>query len=123
MDVFALLALLLAVVGIYGVSAYAVVQRRHEIGLRMALGATQGIVLREVIGQGLRLTAIGIVVGLIGAVAISSLLKSLLVGVSATDPVTLLTVAALLALVASVACYIPAQRAARIDPAIALRQD
>jgi putative ABC transport system permease protein len=123
MGAFALVALLLAIVGIYGVNAYAVEQRRNEIGLRMALGATPGQVLGEILKQGLRLTAIGIAVGLAGAVAIASLLKSVLVGVSATDPMTLGGVALLLALVAATACYIPARRATHIDPAIALRQE
>jgi ABC-type antimicrobial peptide transport system permease subunit len=89
----------------------------------MALGATPGQVLGEILKQGLRLTAIGIAVGLAGAVAIASLLKSVLVGVSATDPMTLGGVALLLALVAATACYIPARRATHIDPAIALRQE
>jgi putative ABC transport system permease protein len=123
MGAFALVALLLAIVGIYGVNAYSVEQRRNEIGLRMALGATPGQVLREILTQGMRLTAIGIAVGLAGAVAIASLLKSVLVGVSATDPMTLSGVALLLALVAATACYIPARRATHIDPAIALRQE
>jgi putative ABC transport system permease protein len=123
MGAFALVALLLAIVGIYGVNAYAVEQRRNEIGLRMALGATPGQVLGEILKQGMRLTAIGIAIGLAGAVAIASLLKSVLVGVSATDPMTLGGVALLLALVAATACYIPARRATHIDPAIALRQE
>jgi putative ABC transport system permease protein len=123
MGAFAALALLLAMVGIYGINAYAVAQRRHEIGLRMALGATPGAVLRDTIGQGMRLTAIGIVVGLIGAVSIGSLLKSVLVGVSATDPVVLGGVSVVLAIVAALACYVPARRATHIDPAIALREE
>ncbi len=121
MGAFAGLALLLALVGIYGVNAYAVSQRRHEIGLRMALGATPGNVLREAIGQGIKLTALGILVGVGGSLAIASLLKSVLVGVSATDPVTLGGVAMAMAVVAALACYIPARRATQIDPAIALR--
>lgn len=123
MGSFALLALLLAVVGIYSVNAYAVTQRRHEIGVRLALGASQGAVLRQIIGQGMRPAAIGIGAGIVGAIAVASLLKSVLVGVSATDPVTLVGVAALLAAVAAVACYIPARKAARIDPAEALRPE
>ncbi len=119
---FALLALVLPIVGIYGVNSYAVAQRRHEIGVRMALGATPGNVLGEILTQGMRLTAIGIVVGLAGALAVASALKSVLVGISATDPITLAAVSLLLALVAGVACYVPARRATRIDPAIALRQ-
>ena len=121
MGSFALTALILAAVGIYGVNAYAVVQRTNEIGVRMALGASPAVVLGEMIGHGMRLTAIGIGVGLAGAVATGSLLKSVLVGVSATDPITLLGVAFLLALVAAAACYFPARRATQIDPAIALR--
>jgi len=121
MGAFAALALLLAVVGIYGVNAYSVSQRRHEIGVRMALGATPGIVLREMIGQGMTLTIIGILTGICGSIAIASLLKSVLVGVSATDPMTLGGVAVAMALVAALACYVPARRATRIDPAIALR--
>jgi putative ABC transport system permease protein len=104
------------------VNAYAVTQRQHEIGVRMALGASPGAVLRAIVAQGMRMTALGIMVGLIGAVAIGSLLKSVLVGVSATDPVTLGGVAVLLAIVGTAACYIPARRATTIDPAIALRQ-
>jgi len=111
------------VVGIYGNNAYADEQRRHEIGLRMALGATPGAVLRDTIGQGMRLTAIGIAVGLAGAIAMGSVLKSVLVGVNATDPLTLAGVSIVLAMVAALACYIPARRATRIDPAIALREE
>lgn len=123
MGAFAGLALVLAVVGIYGVNANAVAQRRHEIGLRMALGASTARVLRETIGQGLKLTVYGIALGLAGAWAAASVLRSVLVGVSATDPLTLGAVALFLTLAAAAACYIPAHRAARIDPAIALRQD
>jgi putative ABC transport system permease protein len=121
MAAFALLALILAIVGIYGVNSYAVAQRRHEIGVRMALGATPSNVLGEILIQGLRLTGIGIVIGLAGALAVASALRTVLVGVSATDPITLAGVSLLLALVAGVACYIPARRATRIDPAVALR--
>jgi putative ABC transport system permease protein len=122
MGAFAAVALLLAVVGIYGVNAYAVTQRRHEIGVRMALGATSGDVLRATVAQGMRMTAVGIVVGLIGAAAVGSMLKSVLVGVSGTDPLTLAGVAILLALVGAAASYIPARRATKIDPAVALRE-
>lgn len=123
MGAFGGLALVLAVVGIYGVNAQAVAQRRHEIGLRMALGATPARVLRETIGEGLKLTAWGLALGVAGALAAASLLRSVLVGVSATDPLTLAAVALFLALTAAAACYIPAHRATRIDPATALRQD
>jgi predicted permease len=123
MAFFAGLAVMLAVVGIYGVNAYAVSQRRHEIGLRMALGATPGRVLRDTITDGLKLAAGGIVAGVAGALAIASSLKSVLVGISATDPATLAGAGLLLAAVAAIACYIPARKATRIDPAVALRQD
>jgi len=123
MEAFAGLALILAVVGIYGVNAHAVAQRRHEIGLRMALGATPGRVLRDTVGEGLKLAAYGIAAGTAGALAIASGLRSVLVGVSATDPVTLAAVALFLALAAAAACYIPALKATHIDPAIALRED
>jgi putative ABC transport system permease protein len=123
MGAFALVALVLAIVGIYGVNAYAVMQRRNEIGLRMALGATPAQVLNGILKQGMLLTAVGIGIGLLGAIAIASLLKSVLVGVSATDPLTLGGVSLLLAVVAAMACYVPARRATHIDPAIALRQE
>jgi putative ABC transport system permease protein len=123
MEGFAGLALILAVVGIYGVNAHSVTQRRHEIGLRMALGATPGRVLRDTVGEGLKLAGYGIVVGTAGALALASALRSLLVGISATDPVTLGAVALFLAFASAVACYIPALRATRIDPSTALRED
>jgi putative ABC transport system permease protein len=121
MGAFAGLALLLAVVGIYGVNAYAVSQRRHEIGVRLALGATQAMVLKEIVGRGLLLTGVGIVAGIGGALATATLLKSVLVGVSATDPLTLAGVALAMVVTSLVACYIPARRATQIDPASALR--
>lgn len=118
---FALVALLLAVLGIYGVNAYAVTQRRNELGLRMALGASQGAVLRMVIGQGMLPTVIGIVIGVIGAAGASSLLRSVLVGAGTLDPIAFLGAALVLAVAAALACYFPARRATRIDPAIILR--
>jgi putative ABC transport system permease protein len=123
MSAFALVALLLAALGVYGVNAYSVTQRRSEIGLRMALGASRGAVLRQVIRMGMGPTGIGIALGLAGAVAISYWLRSILVGSQEIDPLTFLGAALLLGLVAVVACFIPAIKATRIDPAIALRAE
>jgi putative ABC transport system permease protein len=123
MGAFAALALMLAVVGIYGVNAYAVTQRRRELGVRIALGALPSDVLRETLGEGLKLSAVGIAVGLAGAFALSSLFRSVLIGVTGVSPATLLGAAGLLAAVALIACYIPARRATRIDPSSALRQE
>ena len=112
---------MLAAVGIYGVMSYSVAQQTREIGIRMALGAQRSDVLKMTVGQGLRLVGFGVVIGLVAAFILTRVMASLLFGVSATDPVTFISISLVLMAVALLASYIPALRATRVDPMIALR--
>jgi putative ABC transport system permease protein len=123
MSIFAGLALVLAIVGIYGVMSYAVTQRTHEIGIRMAIGAQPRDVFRMILGHGMFLTAVGLVAGLLGAFALTRLMATMLFGVGPTDPATFAGVALLLAAVALIACYIPGRRATKVDPVNSLRYE
>lgn len=123
LSLFAGLALVLASLGIYGVMSNTVAQRTHEIGVRMALGAGQGSVLKLVLANGMRLTFLGIVLGTAGAFALTRLMKGFLFHVTPTDPATFVEVALFLFLVALLASYIPARRATRVDPVVALRYE
>jgi predicted permease len=123
LGIFAALALLLSSIGIYGVLSYVVGQRANEIGIRMALGAQRSDVLRLIVGHGARMAAAGIAIGLLAAAGLTRLMSGMLFGIGTTDPLTFVGVSLLLAFVAMAACYIPAQRALRVDPMVALRYE
>jgi ABC-type antimicrobial peptide transport system permease subunit len=120
---FAALALVLAGIGMYGVMAYSVAQRTTEIGVRVALGATPGEVFKLIVGDGLKLTAIGVVLGVGGAMLVGKGLSTLLFGVAPWDPMTLAATAGILLTVAATACFVPARRATRVDAIVALRSE
>jgi putative ABC transport system permease protein len=120
---FAVIAAILAAVGLYGVLATAVRQRTSEIGVRMVFGAPTSSIFRLVIGQGLRVSAIGVAIGIIGAFALTRVMRSMLIGVEPTDPATFIVTALIFLGVAALACFIPARRAAALDPSVALREE
>jgi putative ABC transport system permease protein len=120
---FGMFALILAAVGVYGVISYLVTQGTHDIGVRLALGAQRSSILQMVLRQGLELTVVGIVTGILGAALLTRVMAALLFGISATDLVTFSGVPVILAIVATLAAYIPAWRATRVDPVVALREE
>jgi putative ABC transport system permease protein len=120
---FSLVALLIAAIGIYGLIQYSIAPRTHEIGIRMAVGAQAGQIFRMILGEGLKLSLAGLVLGLVGALWLGQAGSSLLFGVTATDPLTFVTVSLLLTVVATAACYLPARRAMKVEPIVALRQE
>jgi putative ABC transport system permease protein len=123
LGVFAAIAVLLSAIGIDGVISYSVAQRTHEIGIRAALGASTGSILGLILRGGMLMTGIGLVLGLAGALGLTQLMASLLFGVGARDPLTIAAVGAILGTVALLACYIPAYRATKVDPMVALRYE
>ena len=123
LSIFAALALVLSAIGVYGVISYLVSQRTREIGVRVALGAQRSDVLRLILGDGARLTFLGVAIGLAASLGLTRLLAKMLFGVRASDPVTLIVVTVILSAVAFLACYIPARRATRVDPMVALRYE